>query len=364
MMRTIDSDTHFFETVSLWSEYIEPQFRDRVPRLVERGRRLLLDVDGVVYPTSPTHSGLASLYHPDGRPTDAVSANQRLSIDGPARLARMDRIGTFVEVIYPTLGMMGHSAIGDPRLAAAHARAYNRFAADFCSADPQRLRAAMIAPLNHPSTAAEEITFAHSLGLGVLLASFTAPGDRSSSDPALDIVWETCADLGITVTFQDSSLAAGPGTTGIGRATTWRLLYLSAHVIEAQLGIADVILGGVVERFPRLRIGMQETHLTWIPSWLKLLDERFGKRQPLTMLPSEYFRRQCFACAFPDEPGVDDYVDAVGVGNLVFASDWPHRGLMPGADEDWAVEVMRRRDLTADEAVAGLWANPQRWLMS
>ncbi|HRD99764.1 MAG TPA: amidohydrolase family protein, partial [Ilumatobacteraceae bacterium] len=236
------------------------------------------------------------------------------------------------------------------------------YAAAFASADPRRLRCAMIAPLNHPVQAAAEIAFAHDqLGMTVLLASFTAPGARSLSSPDLDVVWAAAHERAITVTFQDSSLSAVPTTSGIARAKTWRMLYLATHIVEAQLGLADLILGGVPDRFPALRFGMQETHLTWLPSWLQLLDERFGHRRQPSVRPSDAFRRQFFASGFPDEPGVRRFIDEVGGRNLVFASDWPHRELMPGTDPNWTAEVLRRNDLSAAEAVAALETNPNHW---
>jgi uncharacterized protein len=361
-MHAVDSDTHFFEPLSLWRDYIEPAFREGVPRLVEHRGRLLLNVDETCYPASPVHAGLASLYLPDGGPTDAIREIQRTSVDPSSRLARMDRVGTFAEVIYPTLAMMGASEIRDPALAQAHARAYNRFAATHSAANPQRLRCAMIAPLNHPKQAAAEIEFARTqLGLGVLMATFSAPGDFALSSSDLDVVWATAQDFDVTVTFQDSSLAAGPTTSGLQRAHTWRILYLAAHVVEAQLGLADLILGGVLERFPRLRVGMHETHLTWIPSWLQLLDERFAAKRPGSVTPSESYRRQCFASAFPDEPGVRGFIESLGTANLVFSSDWPHRDLVPGTDPDWVGTVLRRDDLSPDEAIAALETNANQW---
>lgn len=362
IMQAVDSDTHFFEPPGLWHHYLDAAHRSQAPVLVERGERLLLEVDGVAYPAAASHAGLGSLYRPDGEPTDAVAEAQRISTNPTERLARMDRVGTHAEVIYPTIGMMGANAIRDPGLAAAHARAYNRFAADIAAGDPDRLQCAMIAPLNHPQQAAAEVRHARGeLGLTVLMAGFSAPGGHALSSPEMDVVWGTAQDLDVTVTFQDSSLSAGPTTSGIARAGTWRMLYLAAHVVEAQLGLADLILGGVLARFPRLRVGMQETHLTWVPSWLRLLDERFGARRPLTMLPSEHFRSQCFTSAFPDEPGVREYVDAVGAANLVFGSDWPHRDLVPGSDPEWVAEVQRRDDLDPAEAEAALVDNPRQW---
>ena len=361
-MRSVDCDTHFFEPIDLWREHSDPAWRDSAPRLVVDGDRLLLCVDEVAYPASSAHAGLGSIYRADGTVTDSAWDLHVASIDPVQRLGRMDRTGTDVEIVYPTVAMMGMHSIRDPLHAASHARAYNRFAASVTAESPDRLRAAMIVPLNHPTRAVAELVHAREqLGLGVLLVSFTAPAPYTLSSPELDIVWAAARDLDVTVTFQDSSIAAGERTTGLARATTWRMLYLASHVVEAQLGLADLLLGGTIGRVAGLRIGIQETHVRWLPSWLTLLDERFGRRRGATPLPSESFRDHCFVAAFPDEPGVREFVDAVGPDNLVFSSDWPHRELVAGTDPQWVAAVSGRTDLRREEIDRALDANARRW---
>jgi predicted TIM-barrel fold metal-dependent hydrolase len=359
-MRSVDCDTHFLEPLRLWTDYADPAWRDSGPHLVADGGRLLLSVDGALHPGSTVHAGFGSLYRPDGEFVDAVADLHTASTDPARRLARLDRTATEAEIIFPTVAMAGMHSIRRPEQAAAHARAYNRFAADVASEAPDRLRAAMIVPLNHPEAAERELVHAREQGLGVLLASFVAPTPYALSSLELDRVWAAAADLGITVVFQDSSLTAGERTSGLARATTWRMLYLAAHVAEAQLGVADLVLGGVLARHPALRIGIAETHLRWIAPWLSLLDDRFGAR-PEGGLPSAQFARQCFVTAFPDDPGARELLDALGQESLVFASDWPHTALVPGGDTDWVHAVSERSDLTPVELRRALETSPRRW---
>ena len=160
MSLVIDTDTHYWEPVSLWSEYIDPQFRDRAPHLVEADGRLLVQVGEHLYPSNPHHPGIRRTY---GAP-ETIFAPQRqaneTALDPAARLRFMDETQTDVHVIFPTLAMAGFSGIGDPALAGACARAYNRFCADFASTDPKRLRPVMLVPFNHPDVARQEMEFA------------------------------------------------------------------------------------------------------------------------------------------------------------------------------------------------------------
>ncbi|MGD9995542.1 MAG: amidohydrolase family protein [Ilumatobacteraceae bacterium] len=360
-MRSVDCDTHFLEPLRLWVEYADPAWRDAAPRLVADGGRLLLDVGGDLHPGSPTHAGFGSLYRPDGEVADGVCDLHAASVDPGRRLARLDRTGTEAEIIYPTAAMAGMHSIRDAEHAAAHARAYNRFAAAVTAAAPDRLCAAMIVPLNHPIAAERELRHAREhLGLGVLLASFVAPSPYALSDRELERVWAAAADLDVTVTFQDSSLTAAARTSGLARAQTWRMLYLAAHVVEAQLGLADIVLGGVLARHPTLRVGIAETHLRWISPWLSLLDDRFGARSD-GGLPTQQFARQCFVAAFPDDAGARELIDSLGAENLVFASDWPHTSLADGNERDWVSTVSERSDLQPHEVRQALVVNPRRW---
>src|SRR4051812_47668923 len=150
MAMAVDCDTHYWEPVSVWNDYIDPKFRDRAPELVQDGNRLLVRVGESVYPSVPQHAGLAAVYGPDEGIREQVRLDKELSLDVGRRLRHMDDEGTFAQVVYPTLGMVGFSGIKDPALAGACARAYNRFTSEFASADPKRLRCTMLLPFNHP----------------------------------------------------------------------------------------------------------------------------------------------------------------------------------------------------------------------
>ena len=95
------------------------------------------------------------------------------------------------------------------------------------------------------------------------------------------------------------------------------------------MALGSMLTGGVFERFPRLRAAFLEGHCSWVPFWLYCLDERWEKfgnqeRFGLTMLPSEYFKRQCYVSVDPDEELVVNTVRAIGDDNLVISTDWPH----------------------------------------
>lgn len=87
-----------------------------------------------------------------------------------------------------------------------------------------------------------------------------------------------------------------------------------------------MILSGVFERFPRLRMITAENGTDWLPWFLNRL-----KRVPrassyptkLTMTPLDYWYRNCYA-TYINEPEAVEHRDLIGVDNLMFATDYPH----------------------------------------
>jgi predicted TIM-barrel fold metal-dependent hydrolase len=95
------------------------------------------------------------------------------------------------------------------------------------------------------------------------------------------------------------------------------------------LTLGAVVTGGVLARFPRLRMAFLEGNCSWLPWWLWALDERWeawGDRELFAQdaLPSELFKRQCFVSVEPEEELARHVVAEVGDDNLVVSTDWPH----------------------------------------
>jgi len=98
---------------------------------------------------------------------------------------------------------------------------------------------------------------------------------------------------------------------------------------------------GALERFPALRLGVLEVGCGWIGSFLDRMDAAFGtisaKGVPLSLPPSDYFRRQCFISGDPDERAAPHIIDAVGPECFVWATDYPH----PDHPASWARSLER-----------------------
>jgi predicted TIM-barrel fold metal-dependent hydrolase len=362
----IDFDTHVYEPISVWSDYLDPALRDRSPQWVKKADgRLGVEVGGKLFPSLENHPGMAKIYGEN-------STVDRSGNDPAVRLKYMDDLNVDVQVIFPTLGMHGFSgSVADEKLAAGFARAYNRYMGEFVSKDPRRLRGAMIVPANHPEIAVQEMKWARQQNLSIIYLNPTPPGEIAWSHPSRDVFWKTVEDLGLTVVFHESTTGCPPNATGIHRYSEhWPMVYFCTHVVEAMLALTDVILGGTLERFPGVRIGAAESHIHWVAGWLALMDQQFGTglkiwsdksgEKKLGLKPSDYFKRQCFVAAFPEDTIIREALAAAPQSILV-ASDWPHPIASVHAKTGLDY-VSQRDDLSTAEKDALLLINPKRFL--
>jgi predicted TIM-barrel fold metal-dependent hydrolase len=356
----VDADTHLYEPADAWRDFLDPRHRPDAPALLPMDDgRLFFQYGRRVYPTMPNHPGFGAIYGPGGTATDSVC-------DPAARLRWMDAHGTETQILYPTLALNGASQVDDPELAGALARAYNRYAAEFASADRRRLVPAIVAPMNHPSVAVQEIAHARNqLGLTLAVSNPTPPGNLAWSDARYDEVWAALQDLDVALTFHELTASAPPYGTGIQRYQgDWAMLYVCTHVVEQVLVLTELILDGTLARFPRLRVSLAESHVSWLEGWLTLLDNQYrtderGGRDRLELAPSQYFRRQCWIAAFTDDGLLPE---ALRFGrNVMVCTDWPHPS--PEVTERRGLHHLdQRTELPCEERQALLAGNALRFL--
>ena len=140
-LKIMDSDMHVREPADLWEKYIEPEWRDRGPRILSTTTRssAMVMLDGkILMGYAPTYRG--GIF--DARRIDEEIASARArGFDGVSQLDAMEKEGLDLAVMYPSigLGVMMRDDM-DPKLGAAIARAYNNWLYDFCQTDPSRMK--------------------------------------------------------------------------------------------------------------------------------------------------------------------------------------------------------------------------------
>jgi predicted TIM-barrel fold metal-dependent hydrolase len=156
--------------------------------------------------------------------------------------------------------------------------------------------------------------------------------------------WEVCIEEDLPVNFHIGSSQSIMDWFG---KVPWpsmngeqKLSVGSANIFlgNAQV-IGNLIFTGVPERYPEVKFVSVESGVGWIPFFLEALDYQMYETAPsirnrLTMLPSEYFRRQFYGCFWFESVALTHMLDVLGVNNVMFETDFPHPTcLYPKSDE-------------------------------
>jgi predicted TIM-barrel fold metal-dependent hydrolase len=340
MTKIIDADGHIVEPRNFLQEYIEPNYRERLPRITKDSN----GVDRIAFGDRISANGVyapAAMCIPGGLATPELMRSLSWddlrpgSHDPQARLADMDSEGIDISVLFPSIGL-GFVGIKDPELSAAGCRAYNNWMADFCRVAPARLYSVAPVPLNDVAFAIAEMRrVVKDHGVKAVLVRSNPYNNRRLSDPAYDSFWAEAQELDCTIALHAAVTGDMP-TAGFDRYQDFFQRMIISHPLEQQMACMDIICGGVLDRYPRLRVAFLEAGGLWIPYWLSRLDkfyEKIGHMVPKArMKPSEYFERQCFCSCEPDDVSLKAAA-ALGVDQyLMWASDYPHYDcVFPGA---------------------------------
>jgi uncharacterized protein len=333
--KVFDVDTHVSEPADLWTSRIGSRWGDAAPHVEfdEAAGRERWVVAGHMLTGIARHA-IAGWHEPYPSSPPSLEDAHPAASNAAERLKLMDREGITASIIYPNLlGFQVWAFLKlEPALRVDVVRAFNDWQLDFCSADPRRLLAHAYLPFWDIDESVKELRRCIDLGFrGIVFG--TRPerlGLPRIADahwaPLLALLEEAQMTVNIHVAFSDmteaeiTSAMALPDMRDMAKLTALQLMGNGA-------GIAEVIMCGVCERYPRLNFVSVESGFGYVPYMLDALDWQFmnmgGHEQfPSMPLPSEIFRRQVYA-TFWFESNVDRLVDLYP-DNLMFETDFPH----------------------------------------
>ena len=314
---------------------------------------LIVDADGHVRDSeaelkqhlAPEWARRSTLFPKDAHDRDLGGVLGKRDVTAAIMLQDMDVEGIDVSILYPTNGLF----IGEVRerdYALALSRAYNEWLHGYCQTSPERLKGVAMLPLQDIEAACRELNRAVTdLGLvGAMFPTYLRYGLRSVGDPFYDPLYAECERLGVPVAFH-----ATGSERGECRFDSFLGLHLFSHVPEQMISLTNFVLGGVLERFPRLTAGFMEAGCGWLPFWMEHMDEEYEKRPHEAPLlqhePSEYVKggRIYIGCE-PEESLIPLAAQWIGEGQILYASDYPHW------DMAWpkSVAAIRDRDDVSD----------------
>lgn len=364
--KILDSDMHVFEPHDLYLKYMNAKWGDRIPRGAPRkkhGQVKFLFGDGRPVRSSGV-PGLTQAAPGEDQVAGRYEESLRRNYDAVSQLAAMDREGLDVAVLFRTFPLHCDDSL-EPEYAADLCRAWNHWMADFCKVDPQRLKPSALITLHDVDLAVEEARRAVSESGAVGLSLVPEPANgRHIHDRYFDPLWREAERMGVPICFHP---AASPNQDQVARRFNGHpngavLVNAFRNPVELMLAVGSFCAGGVLERFPRLRVAFLEGNCSWLPWLLYRLDERWELRRdyadvPLSKKPSDYFLSQCFIAVDVDEALVTDVISRIGDNNIVTSTDYPH------ADSHWphAVDSFLQIDgLSGESTRKILWDNCAR----
>jgi predicted TIM-barrel fold metal-dependent hydrolase len=369
-MKYIDADGHVEECLPTFSDkYLDPAFRPLRPTVIGRDGLAYWVIDEQMFPRR-VGKGCNNLGTPasyDGKPTrhtalkpDSIESMELTDIG--ARLRSMDEEEIAIQVVYPSL-FLAYPLTSNTALATALYSSYNRWLGDRLSGN-ERIKWAAIANLDDVGAAVQQVREAKSLGASAVMVLGTA-GDLTFDHPTLLPFFESLAQTHLP-------LAVHVGWSCPALNNIYSHIYPSgviAFLVPVMMGLVALISGGVLDRFPDLRVAFLEAGCQWVHFVLERMDHRFRRtRNQLSTFhsqtaprhdlpPMDYVRKgNLFFSTEADDVLLPHVIDLVGEDNMVFGSDMPH-----GDREPFVVrKVKERKDISDSAKLKILESNPAR----
>jgi len=309
--RLISADSHFVEPPAMWAERMDSRFRDRAPHTVKG----LSGRDGEFFVCENITPMAVAGFFGAGVPSAELPEHNKRGFDAAPksvwdpsyRLKDQDRDGVQAEVIYTSMGMPLFG-LDDAELRAACFRAFNDWAAEYCSHDFKRLIPLGMITLEDPTAAAVELERIAKKGMKGAMIWAEPPDDRPYSHADYDPFWAAAQDLNMPLSLH--ILTARKGTGADARAGSNFLLSLANLHHQIERSISVMVYGGVFEKFPRLKVVSAENDVGWMAYFMYRLDtvqNRLGAvgGMKLPMRASDYIKRQVYATFIADPVFVD-----------------------------------------------------------
>jgi predicted TIM-barrel fold metal-dependent hydrolase len=348
----LSSDGHLEVLPERWSRRMPARLRARAPRTVklpDGGDAIL--VEGQPPRPVPFLDLRAGRTNETWQPF-GVTVDDTAGVGPPEqRLAEQDQDGLLAEVLFPNMQMGPRlwRLLADDDVYRATVRAYNDWLGEeYCAVSRDRLVGLGVIPWTTLDDAVAELEHCARLGLkGVTLGVF--PSGKGYPTPEDDRFWAAATDMRMPLTVHVAFDRQGPRASqpsfeypGADPAVIARLsgrtlvewVALPFLGIAPAMSLAQLILSGVLDRLPDLRIFFAESRLGWVPFWMEEADYWYERHRhwsarllgfkPLKERPSDYVRRHVLFSVQHVERVAVELRHHFGPRHVMFATDFPH----------------------------------------
>jgi predicted TIM-barrel fold metal-dependent hydrolase len=340
--RIVSADSHMIEP-DLWIDRFPEHLKDQAPRMVFRDGGWDMSVAG----RSMTPAPLARVL------CDALECYPGLS-DLDARLADLDVEGVEKELIFPQrlFGLLMFGEIANKEHVFG---AYNEHIAEVCARAPGRLYPVMVPCYWDPAAAKESVARCAALGARCLMIPIK-PGKFEDghaiqyNHPCMDPLWAAIEASGLPLAFHigEAIPTAEAGAVGVSVLTQMQ---------GFRQNWAQLVFGGVFDRFPGLKAVFVEAGLSWIPGMLHDADMVYNSfptmvSPKLAHPPSWYWRAHCYATFMTDPVGLE-MLHRIGPETVMWSSDYPHQESTFGYTRSAIEAVFKACKLEEAQAILG-----------
>lgn len=358
----IDSDRHVMEPIEIWQKYASPEIFSKAPVLLQpQAIEYVSGDDPVDLPPLITIGGasifknwnidqvIASAYKSQG-----IQNKLEAGMTAEGQVRAMDACGTDISYMFPSFAMyvVNHKDISAD-VSVGYAHAYNLWLKDYCSADQERLKPVGVISRHAPETMCQQLKCVIDFGWKAVTLRPEIIAGRSLGHNDNEAFWKACQDNNIAVAFHGGTNLQGD-TVGSERFNSRFSLHACSHPLEAQMAFLSLLESGVLERYPRLKFAFLEAGASWVPYWLWRLDNICYPEFPslvednIKMLPSEYFKRQCWVAIELGEPCLREVINVIGHEKLLYGSDFPHPDHLQFTTDNIKAQLSELTDLEID----------------
>jgi len=280
--------------------------------------------------SSGTFTGLGSFEAASFRKSFRFEDYPGPGLSAAARLKDMDRDGVQLEVLYASqLRHIYELSAQDEPFFHDIAESYNEWLLDYAAEAPDRLVAQPVLSVLNPERSADEIRAYVKRGAKGFQIASSVPMDMSYGDSRFDPIWDAAQTADVPLAMHTST---GRWKQLLGHAAFARTQgsfdglkharSLIGGQIEVQVSLAELIYGGVFDRFPKLKIVCAEYGIGWVGfSYQKVSTP--DSRLSLKHTPAEYLARNVWF-TFQDDRAGCLQTPLFGEDNFMWASDYPH----------------------------------------
>ena len=319
-------DSHLLEPDDLWHQMMPKKQADRMPR-TERisDTEERVTVDGTTF--TRTLPKILSRKGTTGETIVEISQRPPGARDLAMRMKDLDEEGIWAEVIYQSLGLWC-TLIEDPQLIRDAARAENEWlATEVQGLAPDRLVPAALMPMLEVEDAVAELHHAADLGLHLVsLPTGHPPSTEDYNHDSWEPLWSAAEEAGMVIGFHIGT--DGPDVAKAFRGPGGAVLNYVNTTYGGQYAAQKLVLSGVFERHPDLKVLISEGGASWVPFIGDRMNEGYRQhhmfvRPQLQRLPKEYLYENVYA-SFQHDETAPAAMWAMGYQNVMFGSDYPH----------------------------------------